>query len=259
MEDWLKNLWREAKQHKTLGLVVFVFFVVFAILNVVATISDIGFADEIKQHRILILAIAAAGPILFILVSFHVRLYRERNDLEQQQQSAFRLMKHYKEEAQEDIFNRLKQLATFSLQQSEWQKKGAKIERFRIGEASIPNDIDVQVRIAELTTVIINLGTQDGIMKGMRFVVQDPNDSQKYGVIAVKEVLEKGAQCGIVEMSHQAFWYEVGQALTTGDGKSRVLEASANVIVPHSALKEMNQDSARQLLEWLQTVEDSEL
>jgi hypothetical protein len=272
MEEWLKKLWQKFR-HRKLGLAILFLIVLFAILNPISLVSGIGYADEIKNHRRVIIEFTLAVAVIVILVSYYIRILKEKNilkqridglqskvtDLEQQRESAFRLMERYKEDAQEDIFNRLKQLAIFSIKQSEWQKKGAKIERFRLEESLIDNELDIELLIGEHITVLINIGAQDDVHKGMRFIVQDPTDSQKYGVILVKETSDNGAACSIVEINHQAFWFEVIQAIESKNGKARILEASANVLVPYSPLKGMQPDSARQLLEWLQTVERTEL
>lgn len=272
MEDWLKKLWMEFKHSKT-GLVILFLIILSSGLNLVALVSDIGFSEEIKQYRLLILEIALGAGVVFILITYHIRIFQERNkfkdqvdelqrklvDLEQEKESAFRLMERYKGEAQEDIFNRLNQLVIFSLKQHEWQNKGARVERFRIEEFILDNKLDVELLIAERVTVIISIGTQDGVLKGMRFIVQDPTDLRRYGVIEVKETAPSGAVCAIVGMDHQAFWYEVLQTIEAKEGKAKILNALANTIVPHSALKNMNPDNARELFEWLQTIKGTEL
>ncbi len=272
MEDWLKDLWHKFK-YKKIGLAILFIIVLFAILNPVSLISDIGFAEEVRHYRTLILKVALIVALVFIFVSYHINLYRERNTLkrtikglqskvdevEQDKESAFRLMERYKEEAQEDILNRLQQLATFSLRQQEWQQKGAKIERFRLEPSLNQSNLHTELIIAENVTVLINLGAQDSVTKGMRFIVQDPNDLQRYGVIIINECSEKGSACKIIEMSHQAFWYEVVQAVESKEGKAKILTASANMIVPDSPLKDMPPDGAKRLLEWLQTIKGVEL
>lgn len=271
MEEW-KKLWHGFRVGK-IGLAILFLVVLFAGLNFIALVSDIGFAEEITNYRIQILKITFTSVLVLILVSYYIRIYHERNtfrtrvseledkvcDLEQQKDSAFRLMERYKGEAQEDIFKKLKQLAIFSLRQQEWQSKGAKIDRLRVEESLVVNDLDIELIVAELTTVLINIGDQDNVLTGMRFIVQDPTDSRKYGVILVKETSDNGAACKIVEMNHPAFWYEVIQTIESKEGKAKIFTASANVIVPYSALKNMHPDSAKQLLEWLQTVEGTEL
>jgi len=272
MEDWLKDLWHKLK-YKKIGLAILFFIILFALLNPVSLVSDIGFAEEVRHYRALILEVALAIALVIIFISYHISLYRERNtleqsirelrskvdELEQDKESAFRLMERYKEEAQEDILNRLKQLATFSLRQQEWQQKGAKIERFRLEPSLNESNLHTEIIIAENVTVLINLGVQDNVAKGMRFIVQDPNDLQRYGVITVNECSENGSACKIIEMSHQAFWYEVVQAVESKEGKAKILTASANIIVPDSPLKDMPPDGAKRLLEWLQTIKGVEL
>ena len=270
MEDRLKRIMETAKSPWIVGgaLLILVFI---AILKIVALLSDIGFSDVVTGYRVPIVIAAAIVALLLVVVHYLDskrqelielraavdKLHGKVDDLEQQKDSAFRLMKHYRAQAQEDIINHLKRLAIFGIMQEKWRKKGAKVERIRIEEFSSVEDIDPAFADQERTTVIINLGECDSIMKDMTFIVQDPTDSRKYGVIVVNEVHPEGATCRIVEISDQAFWGDTLQAWQ--EGKSCILEAPTNVIVSDSPLKEIPSDRAQQLLVWLQSIERAEL
>ena len=272
MEDWLKNLWTRFRSKKS-GLAILFVIVVLVALTLLSMISDIGFAEEVTKHRLFILKMVLIVGVVTVFIWYHVHLFREKSalnntrisletkvaDLEQQKESAFRLMERYKGEAQEDILNKLKQLAIFSLKQAEWKNKGAKIVRFRVEETKSGNLLSTEVSVAENVTALINLSAQDHVMKGMRFIVQDPSDSQRYGIVVVKECSETGSTGSIIEMSNQAFWYDVVQTIESNEGKARIITASDNVILPDSRLKDMPSDSAKELLEWLQKMETVEL
>lgn len=272
MEEWLKDLWNKFKEQK-IGILILFALIALIILNLVTVISDIGFSEEVKNNRFWILAsviIASIVIVYFLLYKNNSKKILELSDelrqaniknskLEEGNRSVLRLMELYKEEAQENIFKKLKQLATFSIRQKEWQNKGAKIETFRVEEFDVENNLDSQLAVAEFTTVLINLGTNDNILEGMRFIIQDPHDSKKYGRIVVKESSDTGSACKIVEMSHQAFWYEIVQEIEKKEGKGRILTASANIILPDSPFRDINVESAKELLDWLQTLENIEL
>lgn len=271
MEEWLNKLWDRWK-NKKVGFVVLFLLVLLAILTIVALLSDIGFSDEVKSNRIWILKIAVSSALIIVFAYVCYRIYNlisglkqriqelEGNlgNVEQERDSALRLMERYRAEAQESIFNKLKQLAIFGIKQQEWKTKGAKVDRFRIEQISTSDNSDISTLIEHIT-VLINVGLQDDVLKGMRFIVQDPTDSQKYGVILVKETYDAGAACTIVETNHQAFWVDVIQNVQLRNGGTRILTAHANVIVPSTYLKEINPESAKQLLEWVQTLEGTEL
>jgi len=185
-------------------------------------------------------------------------LMEERDRLIQERESAFRLMELYKAQTQEDIINQLQRIAMFCIMQEQWRKKGAKVERLRTEEAveSIGGE-GADFEIVERITVIINLGTQDKVLKSIRFIVQDPTDSHEYGVIEVREVHQNGATCRILNISDVAFWSDAVEAAQ--EGRPCISEVSANVIVPDSALKEISPESAKQLLVWLQSISRVEL
>ena len=270
MEAWLQRIIQTTKSpwvHWGASLVL----IFLAILGIVSIVSDIGFADVVTRFRVPIL-IASGIVALFSVGSWYLyhqrqeltklrstvdELKRKVDDLEQEKESAFRLMEKYRAQAQEDIINHLKRLAIFRIMQEKWREKGAKVERLRVEEITAIEGIDPEFAAKERITVIINLGAHDNIMKGMGFIIQDPTDSRKYGVIVVEEVHPRGATCRIVEISHRAFWGDAVQALK--EAKSCILDAPTNVIVPDSPLKEISLESAQQLLTWLQSIERTEL
>ena len=272
MEEWLKDLWNKFKEQK-IGTLILLALVTLIILNVVTVVSDIGFSEEVKNYRFWILG----SVIILSIIIVYILLYKNNSKkiselsdqltesntrnakLEEENRSVLRLMELYKDEAQEDIFKKLKQLATFSIKQKEWQNKGAKIETFRVEEFAVESNLDSQFAVAEYTTVLINLGISDDVLEGMRFIIQDPHDSKKYGRIVIKECSDSGSACKIVEMSHQSFWYEISQEIEKNEGKSRILTATNNIILPDSPFKDINVESAKELLDWLQTLESIEL
>jgi hypothetical protein len=264
MQEWLESL-RSNPRFKRYGVYLLFIIISLLLLDKIALFSDLGFSEEVKKYRWLIIFIVLLLG-LFLAFANEYRLIRsERNslkscvdkltlekaDLEQQKESLLRLMEAYKSEAQEDIFNRLKQLAVFSIKREEWSKK-AKVERFRIEELS--GNGQQEINIIDSTTVIINLGIQDDAMKGMQFIVQDPTDTKKYGVIRVKECFNSGSSCSIIEMNHPAFWSEIQKI-----GEEKIIEAPANVITPYTPFRELNAASAKQTLEWIQNLEEIDL
>jgi hypothetical protein len=271
MEDWLQQLWKKP-QFKSIAFLLLFLLIVYAALNQVALMSDVGFSDEIKSYRWWILL--AVGIVGFVGVfGYHYfQLYRERktllsqleklsndnDDLIQQKESLLRLMEAYKSEAQEDILNRLRQLAIFSIRQQEWKARGARVERFRIEESRINGD-ESEIDIVERITVLVSIGAKDDVSRGMRFIIQDPTDNQKYGTIVVRECYESGAACSVVEMTHPAFWGDIREALELKGGKVGIVSASANILVPQTPFKELTLESAKQLLDWLQKLEGVEL
>lgn len=269
MEAWLRKLWEASKSAKVRFILLFL-IVFLSLLGLIALASGIGFREEITQNRVPTLIITAFLALLLAIVWALYQRYRELvgsrekvdnlqrevNDLRQQNDSLLRLMEQYKAQAQESIINQLKRLAIFGLMKEQWQRKGAKVEHFRIDESpgeSIESDVTSLERIA----VLINLGSQDRVIEGMSFIVQDSTDSEKYGEILVKRINANGAACKIVETAHPAFWSEVIEALK--EKRARIVVAPPNTIVPTSPLKEIDPDGARQLLVWLQNIERAEL
>jgi hypothetical protein len=274
MVDWLKKHWRNPRFKRFSFLILFV-IILGVILEVITVLSDIGFSDEVTTYRWWILLGAAVIGLLGVTVYDYISTYKERkdlrsekekleqsnSDLNEQKESAFRLMEAYKAEAQEDIFNRLKHLAIFSIHQQDWKQRGAKIDRFRV-EQRIPPETESQIGGDTLgrVTILINLGSKDNVMKGMKFIVQDPADLKKYGTIVVRECHENGSACSIIETHHPAFWSEVREALQSPDHDSGVIiAASSNVIVPNNPFRELSSENAKQLLDWLQRLEGIEL
>jgi len=262
--EWLQNLYKNPR-FKRYGVYFLILIIILFVVDKIATISDIGFADEIKQYRWIIIFVIVVFCIIMALIIEFSRIRQERatletettqlklenTDLQKQRDSLLRLMEAYKLEAQEDIFNRLKQLAIFSIKREEWAIK-AKVERFRIEEFS--KNGQEELPIIDCTTVIINLGIQDDAMKGMQFIVQDPTDTTKYGIIRIVECFDSGSSCSIVEMNHPAFWSEI-QKLRD----EQIIEAPANIITPYTPFRELNSESAKQTLEWLRNLEEVEL
>ena len=264
MQEWLENL-RANPRFKRYGVYLLFIIIALLVLDRIAVFSDLGFSDEIKKYRWIIIFIVFGSSLIAAFANEFRIIRAERNslrnnlekltlekaDLEEQKESLLRLMEAYKSEAQEDIFNRLKQLALFSIKREEWSKK-AKVERFRIEESS--GNGQEEIKIIDCTTVMINLGVQDDAMKGMQFIVQDPTDTKKYGVIRIEECFDSGSACSIIEMNHPAFWNEIQKF-----GKEKIIEAPANAITPYTPFRELNSESAKQTLEWIRNLEEVEL
>jgi hypothetical protein len=191
--EWLKKFLRRPAL-SAVALLAVGSSIPWAALGVVSVVSDIGFSEEVKNYRWwIILASLALGVLADVIYVFWYlryrlgvqrseidRLTRENEDLHEQKESVFRLMKRYEAEAQESIFQRLTALAVSSIRESEWKKKGAKVERSRV-ERAPENDKDLQSTDSLYRVrVLINLGNNDGVITGMRFFVQDPTDLKKY-------------------------------------------------------------------------------
>jgi len=270
--EWLNRLVRRPALSVP-ALLAIGFAIPWLTLGIVAVASDIGFSVEVTKYRwwlILIslsLGVLAVALYLYWFLYYHFaaersevkRLIKENTDLREQKESIFRLMKRYEAEAQESIFERLSALALSSLMESEWKKKGARVERCRVERApqddkdDLPN-ADSLYRVR----VLINLGQHDGVIIGMRFFVQDPTDLKKYGTIVVDDCYEKGSTCSIVQIDHQGFWAEVIDALQSPND-SQIIQAAPNVLVSTSPFKELSEESATELLDWLQKLETVKL
>jgi hypothetical protein len=263
MVDWLHKLLQKPVLTVASLLILFV-IIAWLFLGAVSVLSDIGFSSEITEYRWWIASAAASAGVLGVLFYVYwylqnqVRTLRvqlenlrtEKQDLNEQKESAFRLMKRYKTEAQEDIFKRLQELALSSILQSEWKNKEARVERFRV-EKSLPGNKDLHMADSlDRVTIFINLGSTDSVTVGMRFFVQDPTDLKKYGTIVINECHENGSSCSILEIEHPAFWVEVMEALKSQED-SPIINASPNVLVPTSPYRELSLESATELLDWL--------
>jgi|ERR1051325_768165 hypothetical protein len=269
MVDWLKRIWKRPAITSVTVLGLFL-TIPWLILGVVSTLSDVGFSTEIANYRWKILLVAGGAGVLAVTLylywflyyqqktsRFEIRVLKQQNqDLNAQNESVLRLMERYKAEAQEDIFNRLKQLALYSIHQQAWKAKGARVERFRVesrGAEAVGNG-----NALERVTVLISLGSGDEVMRGMKFLVQDPTDLKEYGTIVIRECHPNGSVCSIFEIQHAAFWSKVTEAVSSGN-TSEVIAAPPNVIVPNNPFKELTSDNAKQLLEWLQKLSPIDL
>lgn len=264
--EWLQNLYKNPL-FKKYGVYFLILIIILYVADKIATISDIGFSDEIKQYRWTIIFLIVVFCIITALIIEFARIRQERNsleskvtklvleneDIQKQKESLLRLMGAYKLEAQEDIFNRLRHLAIFTIKREQWIIK-AKVERFRVEKLSNRNPETID--IIDHTTVIINLGLQDDAMEGMKFIIQDPTDGKKYGVVRIEKCFEIGSACSIIEMEHPAFWNGIE---VKNMSKEKIIEAPANCIVPYTPYKELDAGSAKQILEWLQNLEEIEL
>jgi hypothetical protein len=277
MNEWLQQTWERSK-HPFVRTGVLFLIVFFAVLGLASMISDTGFAQEVQERRTLVWT-GAAGIALVIAVGWlYYRNHRELTDsrnlidqlrdeisdlenksdrLVQERESAFRLMKSYRTQTQESVIDELQRLALFGIMQEQWRKTGAPIERLRVEETTPDSAASVYSVIEECIVVIVNLGKQDKVVEGMKFIVQDPTDSHEYGMIEVREVHPDGAICTLLEIADMAFWGDAVQAAQ--EGRPAILDTSVNVIVPASALKEIPQESAEQLLVWLQNIRRAEL
>lgn len=269
MIEWLKKNYKNPRYFKY-GVIFLIFILTLVVFEIIALISDLGFSEEITENRwkIIVLVFIVCGLIAFIYDYRQIRSERKnlKNelqranlvilDIQQEKDSLFRLMEAHKAEAQEDIFNRLKHIAVFSIKRRQWLKKG-KVERFRVEKLS--NNKNERIQIIDHTTVIINLGVKDSAMKGMQFLIQDPTDNTKYGLIRIKECFDTGSSCSIIETNHPAFWSEI-ETINNSEGKTeKIIVAPTNIIVPYTPFKELNPESAKQILDWIQNLEDVEL
>jgi hypothetical protein len=267
MNEQIERLWKHPIVQRY-GIGFLILIIALGVLDRIALFSDLGFSKEIERYRWTILFIVLLGSIIFVFVNeFRIlrsqrealktsvgKLSDEIKDLSDQNASLFRLMEAYRVEAQADIFSRLKQLAVFSIKREEWSKK-AKVERFRVEK--LPNQKNEELNIVESITVFINLGSQDDAMKGMQFIIQDPTDTKKYGTIRVEECFAAGSACSVIEMNHPAFWSDIEKIRS--DKKEKIIDAPANAITPHTPFRELNAESAKQILDWIRNLEEIEL
>lgn len=253
-----------------LTLVILFFAITWSCLGVISVLSDVGFSIEITQYRWWIVLVAVCAGVLSILSYIYwylwhqvkdlrlqlITLKSENRDLNEQRDSAFRLMKRYRSEAQESIFTRLRELALSGILAPTWKEKGAKVERFRV-EQSVVAELHADDSLSRVT-IFINLGDKDGVLIGMRFIVQDPVDFKKYGTIVVNKCHEGGSACSIVDVDHAGFWAPVIEALRS-PADTPIIHALPNAIIPSSPYQLLTDESAVQLLDWLIKLEGVEL
>ncbi len=77
MEDFLNRLWRTLKSYKARGLILF-FLVLLALLGLVALLSEIGFGDEVKKFRYIILGIVSVVALICVVVWLFVHLTNDQ-------------------------------------------------------------------------------------------------------------------------------------------------------------------------------------
>lgn len=277
MSEWLQKLWKGSK-HPLVRTIILFMTVFLAVLGLASTISDAGFAREIQEHRALvwkfsfgIALVIALGWLIFkrekelmrsrqLVGKLQQEISRLKEELSRsvkERDSAFELMKQYRAQTQEDVLNQLQQLALFGMLQEQWRKKGAKVERLRVEEATQIEIKDQDLEIEKQIAVIVNLGARDEVVAGMEFIVQDPADCHEYGIIRVQGVYPSGASCIILQMSDMAFWNDVVEAVE--QKRPQVFDAPSNMIVPVSPLREIPSESAQELLTWLQNIRRAEL
>ncbi len=274
MNGWLQQAWEKSKSPYVRAPIMFA-IMFLSVLGLTSLISDTGFAQEVHEYRVLVWI---GSALIALIVAVGWLCYRNHRQLTgdkalicqlqeeittlkaekdrdvQKLESAFRLMEKYKAQTQEDIIARLQQLALFSIMQKQWLRKGARVERLRVEQ---PKSTEEYSEVKERIAVIVNLGAEDKVTAHMPFIVQDPTDSHQYGVIEIQEVHPEGATCRIVEIADVAFWSDALQAAS--EERPAIVEPSANVIMPASALKEIPPESAEQLLAWLQNIRRIEL
>jgi hypothetical protein len=270
MLDWLKRLW---KKPVLTGLTVLGLSlgIPWMILKVVSTLSDVGFSIEIANYRWKILLAAGITGVLAVALYLYWFLYYQQNtfrseirklhqeiqDLNAQKDSVLRLMERYRSEAQESIFKRLQDLALSGILAPVWKEKGAKVQHFRVERSDGTAGLQATDSLNRVT-VFINLSEKDSVMIGMRFFVQDPVDFKKYGTIVITECHEQGSTCSIVDTEHTGFWTPVIKALQSPTD-AEIINAMPNVITPASPYQQLNDETAAELLDWLNKLENVEL
>lgn len=269
LDQWLNEVRQSSRSSIIRGIISFI-VVFLAVGVVIGAIGDFGFSSEIETLRLPIIFLTAVMIIVVLIIqAFYYRKDSIRQlenkikllevalqDANDKTDSISRLMEQYKGIAQENVINRLKHLAIFAIKKEEWKAKGARIERFRIDTTTIDHqnqDFIVLDRIA----VLINLGTKDQVAEGMIFSVQDPTDGMAYGTIVVKTTHNGGSSCKIVSPDHAAFWHDI--LTTSRENKVKIVTALPNIIEPFSPIKDMQTRNARQLLQWLQNIEEAQL
>ncbi len=252
-------------------LVLLFFVIAWSCLGVISVLSDAGFSKEITEYRWWIVLGAACAGVVSVLTYIYWYFWHqvsdlrsqvgalrsENRDLTEQKESALRLMERYRSEAQESIFKRLQDLALSGILAPVWKEKGAQVQRFRIERVTDTEGLHTKDSL-DRVTVFINLNDKDGVMIGMPFFVQDPVDFKKYGTIVVKECHEQGSTCSIVDTEHTGFWTPVIKALQSPND-AEIINAMPNIITPTSPYQQLADNSAVELLDWLNKLEDVEL
>jgi hypothetical protein len=244
MENWFDYL---KNKYSTPWIIVpATISITFCVLaGVVTMFSDMGFSEQVTNNRIMIIILLLGISVLsYVLYKTNLLVNKYRNtvkdnislrntvqELEGDKKSLLGLMESYKNQAYNNILDHLRTMLNYSKNKNQWLKKEARVSKIRVKPLSGIADMDLTFAKRESLDIVINLGSEDEIMIGMEFAVEDPSIYERYGMIIVNEVFQKASICNVTNIDNNSFW---STALNTNVEKDNVmLPVIDNRIIPN--------------------------
>lgn len=271
IESWLAKL-NNKFQNIWLRILIQSVFLFFVIGGVIALIGDLGFGAEIQKYRsqiwlglagIIVLSVGAyeISQRLKLLSSAEkeiVELNTLLNDASQRENSLLRLMESYKNAATTEVFENFYRLLQLVSIKHKLATNGTKITKIYVRENSAVQQIDAAYASQDSLEIVINVGSNFDIQKGMQFVVSDPNVPIDFGLIAVQKTHTDGAICTLVEIAESSFWRDALDMST--NGQTGIIKVNDNILSPFlpPLLQTMSEENAQQLCELVRSVLDQE-
>ena len=91
--------------------------------------------------------------------------------------------------------------------------------------------LDIDYATKESLEIVINLGRDLHITRGMHFVVRDPIVPVYYGIIAVQDSHDEGSVCSLVETLNDSFWSQAIEV--SAQGRNEIINVADNILSPY--------------------------
>jgi len=250
MLDKLSNRYRQATSE--IGRSVLAVGVAAGVIILLVTgANDMGLDSEITNNRIVVWLSTAGLALLFGLGyeiysltswlneksdtltevrSDNESLRKELEDLQDERDSAFRMMKEYRSKAYNDVLSNLYLVVSALKEKESWINKEAKVIQVSINSVNTDEYLSLPERISELSKIHINIGYNDGVIEDMRFKVVDTSRTVNYGRIIVDEVGDTGSICSLTEGFENPLWSELRDCIKNDE--SKVIDIRDNCILP---------------------------
>ncbi len=194
------------------------------------------------------------------LAECHIRideLRKKEDEAIQKLQSYVRALDDYRQSVYNSLFFHLDRILLLASMQERWENAGARVKKTRIAAKSDAEEIDQEYALLDRMTVVINIGSDDGVVAGMQFWIVDSSIDLNYGRLIVKEVYAKGASCRLEKPVDPGFWREPLEL--SRNKKAGEVEMSENRIVPNlpPPLKAVPPDLAKRLRSVILLILDS--
>lgn len=247
----LQQKFRDARSEPVKCFLAVVLSLIVIVLGILATARILGFGSGIENNRGVV-SVSALAVAFLLGLGYEVwrltgrlekkascisdleskveNLEESISSLEKEKSFLSRLMEGYKNYTHDEVLKKLHIILNTLDKKEEWEKSDACVDRVKVKPDDTPDGVDIKHKVSKLADVMINIGKDSGVSKGVIFRVVDPSSMELYGKIEVVDVSPKSAVCRLSPDYNSVFWSEIEKCVDKNS--NCIIGVTSNLIKP---------------------------